>query len=87
MSAPRGFGPQLEMFAKGSICLAILLGFFAPAFAAFGQNAIGGSVQDDATQHEHVHGESITRLKDLLDEAERNNPQIRAAQQGWDAAK
>jgi outer membrane protein, heavy metal efflux system len=87
MSASSGFGPQREMFAKGSICLGVFLGFFAPAFVAFGQNAIGGSGQDDAAQHERVQRESITRLKDLLDEAGRNNPQIRAAQQGWDAAK
>ena len=31
--------------------------------------------------------ESITPLSELLNEAERSNPQIRAAEQGWDAAK
>src|SRR6266404_1534841 len=32
-------------------------------------------------------GEVVTPLSDLLKEAEQNNPQIRAARQGWEAAK
>src|SRR5258705_4824574 len=32
-------------------------------------------------------GEVVTPLPDLLKEAEQNNPQIRAARQGWEAAK
>src|SRR6202023_3037250 len=37
-------------------------------------------------EEEHVHG-AVTPLEDLLNEAERNNPQIAAARQGWEAAK
>src|SRR6267142_6056470 len=32
-------------------------------------------------------GEAVTPLPDLLKEAEQNNPQIRAARQGWEAAR
>src|SRR5580693_4698804 len=34
-----------------------------------------------------THTGSITRLSELLAEAEKNNPQIEAARQGWQAAK
>jgi outer membrane protein TolC len=86
MSASGGHRPHRELFAKSAIFSAFLLGFFGPAFTVFGQNTIGGSVLDPV-QQENVHTDSVTPLKGLLDEAERNNPQIRAAQQGWDAAK
>src|SRR5258708_36498110 len=33
------------------------------------------------------HTGSITPLSELLEEAEKNNPQIEAARQGWQAAK
>ena len=36
---------------------------------------------------EHAHSEAVTSLQDLLTEAERNNPQIESARQGWQAAK
>jgi len=39
--------------------------------------------QEQAPQHEHV----VTPLADLLQEAEKNNPQIQALRQGWQAAK
>src|SRR6267143_5695054 len=38
----------------------------------------------EVTPHQ---GEVVTSLQDLLKEAEQNNPQIRAARQGWQAAK
>src|SRR5712675_1795660 len=38
----------------------------------------------EVTPHQ---GEVVTPLPDLLKEAEQNNPQIRAARQGWEAAK
>src|SRR5712675_304599 len=38
----------------------------------------------EVTPHQ---GEVVTPLSDLLKEAEQNNPQIRAARQGWEAAK
>jgi len=39
--------------------------------------------QEPAPQHAHV----VTPLADLLQEAEKNSPQIEAARQGWQAAK
>jgi outer membrane protein, heavy metal efflux system len=39
--------------------------------------------QDSVPQH----GATVTPLAELLDEAERHNPQIEAARQGWQAAK
>ncbi len=86
MSALGGPEPQRELFARRAIWPVLLLGFFTPVLTAFGQNAIPGSRADSPPQ-EHVHAESITPLSELLNEAERSNPQIRAAEQGWDAAK
>ncbi len=48
--------------------------------AALGKNTFA---QEPAPQHEHV----VTPLADLLQEAEKNNPQIEAARQGWQAVK
>ena len=39
--------------------------------------------QEVSPQHDHV----VTPLADLLQEAEKNNPQVEAARQGWQAAK
>ena len=88
MSAPSGPGPQRDLFAKGAIGPFLFFSFFTLAVSAFGQNAVDGSIQADPTQQDHGHAESvIAPLQELFDEAERNNPQIRAARQGWDAAK
>lgn len=87
MSAPRGPRPERQLSARGTIWIVFFVGFFVSAFGAFGQNAVGGSLQGGPAQTEHVHREPVTPLQDLLNEAERNNPQIRAAQHGWDAAK
>jgi outer membrane protein, heavy metal efflux system len=48
--------------------------------AALGKNTFA---QEPAPHHDHV----VTPLADLLQEAEKNNPQIEAARQGWQAAK
>jgi len=48
--------------------------------AALGKDALA---QELAPQHAHV----VTPLADLLQEAEKNNPQIEAARQDWQAAK
>ena len=39
--------------------------------------------QDSSIQHDHA----VTALVDLLQEAEKNNPQIEAARQSWEAAR
>jgi outer membrane protein, heavy metal efflux system len=43
----------------------------------------GTPAQEPAAQH----AQAATSLADLLEEAEKNNPQIEAARQGWQAAK
>jgi hypothetical protein len=40
-----------------------------------------------AQQSVSSHAKAITPLSELLAEAEKNNPQIEAARQGWQAAK
>jgi outer membrane protein, heavy metal efflux system len=87
MSALGGPRPQRRLFATGAIWPVLFLGFFATGLVSFGQTTIGGPVQANSEQ-QRVHPESaFTPLPELLDEAERNNPQIRAAHEGWDAAK
>jgi len=56
-----------------TLCAVLLLG-------ALGKGAFA---QEPAPQHAHV----VTPLADLLQEAEKDNPQIEAARQGWQAAK
>jgi outer membrane protein, heavy metal efflux system len=56
-----------------TLCAVLLLG-------ALGKGTLG---QEPAPQHAQV----VTPLADLLQEAEKNNPQIEAARQGWQAAK
>ena len=46
-----------------------------------------GPAQVTSSSQEHQHSEAVTSLQDLLAEGERNNPQIEAARQGWEAAK
>jgi outer membrane protein TolC len=87
MSALRGEKPDHEFFVLRILCFAVLVAFFAQAPRAFGQEQIGGSVQVASSPQEHAHSGPITSLADLLTEAEQNNPQLRAAHQGWEAAK
>jgi cobalt-zinc-cadmium efflux system outer membrane protein len=56
-----------------TLCALLLL-------AALGKDAFA---QEPTPQHAHV----VTPLADLLQEAEKTNPQIEAARQGWQAAK
>jgi cobalt-zinc-cadmium efflux system outer membrane protein len=56
-----------------TLCALLLL-------VAFGKDTFA---QEPAPQHAQV----VTPLADLLEEAEKNNPQIEAARQGWQAAK
>src|ERR1700746_1644765 len=55
-----------------TLCALLLL-------AALGKNTLA---QGPEPQHPHV----VTPLSDLLQEAEKNNPQIAAARKGWTAA-
>ncbi len=56
-----------------TLCAVLLIG-------ALGK---GTFAQEPAPQHAQV----VTPLADLLQEAEKDNPQIEAARQGWQAAK
>lgn len=74
-----------------SIISAVWLFLFVSSLAfvasAHGQAPPKEPQQSSVAQQEHEHAVSPTQLQQLLDEAERNNPQIRAAQQSWDAAQ
>jgi cobalt-zinc-cadmium efflux system outer membrane protein len=87
MLALRGEKPQSEFFVVRIVCFTVLLGFFAHASGAFAQEQTGWSNQVAMPPQEHAHSGPLTSLADLLTEAEQNNPQIRAARQGWEAAK
>jgi outer membrane protein TolC len=87
MSALRGEKPQNEFFVVRILCFTVLLGFFAQAPGAFGQEQTGGSFQVASPPQQHSHSGAVAPLQDLLTEAEQNNPQIQAARQGWQAAK
>jgi cobalt-zinc-cadmium efflux system outer membrane protein len=87
MSASRRERMQRGLFQAKSLCLALLLSLFLNAAGALGQDQIGGSAQVASPPQEHAHSQEATSLQDLLTEAERDNPQIEAARQGWEAAK
>jgi cobalt-zinc-cadmium efflux system outer membrane protein len=64
-------------------CMVLSLIALCPAFAW----AQGPAPETASPPQEHAHSETVTSLQDLLAEAERNNPQIEAARQGWQSAK
>jgi cobalt-zinc-cadmium efflux system outer membrane protein len=87
MSALRRIKAQ-PLFRARFLCVALLLFVFVKAAVAFGQEQIGPPAQTGPLAEEHVQpDEPVTSLAALLTEAERNNPQVEAARQGWQAAK
>ena len=86
MSAQRGEKPQVVSFVWITSWLAVILAFSANSSLAFGQDQSNEVIRSILPQEEHAH-QAVTPLIDLLDEAERNNPQIAGARQGWEAAK
>jgi outer membrane protein, heavy metal efflux system len=86
MSASRGEKPQVGVFLWITLWLAVILVFSAAASVAFGQDQSSEAVRSIPPQEEHAH-QAVTPLRDLLNEAELNNPQIAAAKQGWEVAK
>ena len=86
MLASRGEKPQIGVFLWSVLWLTVILVSSANASGAFGQDQSNEAVRSIPPQEEHVH-QAVTPLKDLLNEAEQNNPQIAAARQGWEAAK
>lgn len=86
MSASRGEKPQIGVFPWSVFWLTVILVSSANAPRAFGQDQSNEAARSIPPREDHVH-EAVAPLKDLLNEAERNNPQIAAARQGWEAAK
>ena len=86
MSAIRREVSQRKLFQWRDLLLAMSLFSFASAPPLFGQGRTNSVVRDYAPQEVHFHQAAIP-LKDLLNEAEHNNPQIAAARQDWEAAK
>jgi outer membrane protein, heavy metal efflux system len=88
MKSPlRGQRSQRELLRRRALYFGLLLGFWLHAEGAFGQQQGDGPAQVTPPPQEHEHSEIRTSLQDLLAESERNNPQIEAARQGWEAAK
>ena len=79
MSALRGEKLLLQSLPRHMVWFVLVLIFFTHPAKTFGQATV-------ATQGSANPG-APTSLSDLLNEAERNNPQIEAARQGWNAAK
>jgi outer membrane protein, heavy metal efflux system len=86
MPSTRSRSPKLGPFSWRGLCVVL---FFSFAFlrGADGQQQIDGPAQVVPLPQEHAHYEETTSLQDMLTEAERNNPQIEAARQAWQAAK
>ena len=86
MLALRGEKPPIGVFRQSVLWIIVILVCSANAFVAFGQDQSGKAARSIPSQDEHVH-QTVAPLRDLLTEAEQNNPQIAAARQGWEAAK
>jgi cobalt-zinc-cadmium efflux system outer membrane protein len=86
MSASSGKKPRIGICLRSVLWLTVILVSSANASGALGQDRSNETIRSVPPQEEHAH-EAVTPLKDLLNEAEQNNPQIAAARQGWEAAK
>ena len=86
MLALRGKKPRVGIFPWSASRLLVILVLSAHASVVFGQDQSNDEGRGFSPQEGHVH-EAVTPLRDLLREAERNNPQIAAAREGWEAAK
>ena len=87
MIASRRERMRSQLVRGRTLFFVLLFPFLMVAGRAVGQEPINGAVQIAPTSQEHAHSETVTLLQDLLAEAEQNNPQIKAAQQGWQSAK
>ena len=87
MSASRRERTQIHLVRGRTPFFVFLFFLLMAARIAVGQEQINGAVQIEPTSQEHTHSETVTPLQDLLTEAEQNNPQIKAAEQGWQSAK
>jgi outer membrane protein, heavy metal efflux system len=87
MSASTRKRIQRDLFRGIFLYFALLPFAFANPTGAFGQDQVSELAQAASSPQDHAHSEPVISLQDLLIEAERNNPQIEAARQGWQAAK
>ncbi len=87
MPALRSDSQQCGFRVVRILCFTVLLVLLAHAPRTSGQEQNSESVQVASPPEQHAHSGTITSLADLLTEAERNNPQIRAAHEGWQSAK
>ncbi len=78
---------KIELFSRHAIRVGSFFLLFACAGAACGQRQTDATAQVAPLSQDHAHPDAVTSLRDLLAEAERNNPQIEATRQGWQAAK
>lgn len=86
MSALHGEKSHVGIFLWSASRLIVILLFSANASGVFGQDQSNDAGRGIPSREEHTY-QAVTPLRDLLNEAERNNPQIAAARQGWEAAK
>lgn len=87
MSALRSYKPHyLSLRANSFFGIGLLCGALCLSPIAFGQSQATAPPNRASLAQEQPAAATVS-LRDLLNEAERNNPQIRAAQQGWEAAK
>jgi len=84
MSALRGNKPLHYLFLIPIISLACATLSFSPVILAQEQPV---SVQHVMSAQTDSRPETTVSLQGLLNEAERNNPQVRAARQSWESAK
>jgi outer membrane protein, heavy metal efflux system len=78
---------QIHLVRGRTLFFVLFFFLLMPAGRAVGQEQTNGVVQIAPTSQEHAHSDAVTSLQDLLSEAEKNNPQVEAARQGWEAAK
>ncbi|MHB8755941.1 MAG: TolC family protein [Candidatus Acidiferrales bacterium] len=88
MSALLGETAHVKFFRARILCVSTaFLVVFARAPRAFSQTKVAGSIQAASAHEAKARSTAVTSLQDLLNEAEKNNPQIQAARQDWQAAK
>jgi cobalt-zinc-cadmium efflux system outer membrane protein len=87
MPVIRGEKPQTRFCIVGILRFAVVLILVGKVPGTLGQEQSRESPQPASPLQEHAHTSAVTSLQDLLEEAERNNPQIQAARESWQAAK
>jgi outer membrane protein TolC len=76
-----------EATLRRALSLTVAVVLLAGAPRMLGQTQSEGSLQAPSPAQERAPSVGFTPLKDLLAEAERNNPDIQAARQEWEASK